>query len=136
LSESAKRRLKKIEGQLPPPEPGPGEDDPQLTDCLPFGVRLRLIEAQERAEREGRAALVAGDLPPEVWGILGEWQTAKGKLNKALKAARKRADIPPATPHLSSVRDLPLSAEVRQMLERWDRVAGEVGPPLEYVGGV
>jgi hypothetical protein len=124
MSEPIKRRLKKLEARLPPPPPAPGEDDPQLVDVLPLSVRLALILAQERARlQRGSEELVEADLPPATWDILTEWRAAASKLNRALRAARRKAGVPPSCPHAVRVRELPLAAEVRAMLERWEQLA-------------
>jgi hypothetical protein len=122
MSEPIKRRLKKLESKLPPPPPAPGEDDPQLVDALPLAVRLALILAQERARlQRGSEELVEADLPPATWEILVEWRASASKLNKALRAARKKAGVPPSAPHAVSVRELPLAADVKAMMDRWEQ---------------
>jgi hypothetical protein len=101
-----------------------GGDDPQLVDCLPFTTRLQLVEAQELALREAREVLEA-DLPPSTWAILAEWEQATPKLNRALRAARRKAGIPDTSPHLTRVADLPLPQEVKAMMNDWNERAGD-----------
>jgi hypothetical protein len=128
MSEPLKRRLKKLESKLPPPPPAPGEDDPQLVDALPLAVRLALILAQERALlHRGTADLVEGDLPAGYWTVLREWDQARAKLNRALKQARRRAGVPPGSPHAVAVRELPLPPDVKQLLERWEMMVSVDG---------
>jgi hypothetical protein len=128
VSEPIKRRLKKLEARLPPPPPAPGEDDPQLVDCLPLAVRLALILAQEKARlQRGSEDLVEADLPPTTWEILVEWRASASKLNRALKAARRKAGVPPSAPHAVRVRELPLAVEVRQLLDRWEQLVSISG---------
>jgi hypothetical protein len=111
----------------------PGGDDCQLTDCLPLPVRLEVIHGQERAIKErGTEDLVEGDLRPVVWAILGEWHAARPRLNRALRAARKKAGIPPASPYLARVCDLPMPQEVKGLLAGWERRAALDG---EGTGG-
>jgi hypothetical protein len=103
-----------------------GGDDPQLADTLPLAVRLAVIAAQERAVRErGTEGLAEGDLPATTWAILREWEAAGPKLNRALRAARRKAGIPPATPHSARVPDLPLPAEVVALMNDWSERAGD-----------
>jgi hypothetical protein len=126
--------LKKLEGKLPPPPPPPGQDDPQLVDCLPLGVRLAMILAQEKALlNRGSEELAEADLPPSTWGILTEWDRSRGKLNKALKAARRKAGVPADRPHAVRVRELPLVADVRALMDKWERTA-EVSGSLPTPG--
>jgi hypothetical protein len=39
------------------------------------------------------------------------------------KAARKKAGVPPSACHAVAVRQLPLAAEVRALIERWESLA-------------
>jgi hypothetical protein len=95
-------------------------------DCLPLAVRLQMIEAQTKALlSRGSEELVEEDLSPEVWAVLVEWDKARPKLNKALKAARRKAGIPAGTPHLARVADLPLPQEVKAMMNDWNERAGD-----------
>jgi hypothetical protein len=135
MSEAARRRLKKLEGQLPPPQPEPGQDDPQLTDCLPLSVRMAMIIAQEKALlNRGSEELVEADLPATTWAILTEWDRSRAKLNKALRVARKKAGVPADRPHAVRVSQLPLAADVQALLDRWERqaeVTGSLPPPQD-----
>jgi hypothetical protein len=128
MSGSARRRLKKLESRLPAPPPAPGADDPQLTDTLPLSIRLQMIKAQQRAVTErGSEELTEEDLPPSTWAVLREWDAARGKLNRALRQARRKAGIPAGTPHLARVRELPLPPDVRALLEKWEQMVSVSG---------
>jgi hypothetical protein len=126
MSEPLKRRLKRLESRLPPPPPSPGEDDPQLVDTLPLPLRLKLIAVQEQAQREGRGVAEA-DLTPGDWNILLEWEKAGPRLNKALWQARRKAGVPPTAPHSVAVRQLPLGADVKLLLGRWEALVSVDG---------